>query len=242
VDEMQKALSCIRRIVRFIATGRISSYPTPVIASPTPVIARYFSGKPAFFVQVGSNDGLRGDPLHDLIKSNSQWFGVFIEPVEYVFKRLIKNYGNESRFRFEQIAIGDEAGEHEFYYVSEKAVGVDGLPDKCEQMGSFDRNHILKHSAALHPYIITQRIRCETLSSVLDRNRVERVDILHIDTEGYDYHVLRQIDFKRISPKLILYEHIHLKADELQAATDLLCLHGYRCVNFGRDTLAIGKG
>jgi hypothetical protein len=144
---MQKPWSRIARVgSRFIATGQIGS-------SPTPIIAKYFNGKPAFFVQVGSNDGQRGDPLHDLIKSNPQWSGIFIEPVEYVFNRLVDNYGNDPRFRFEQIAIGDELGQRQFYYISEKALGIDGLPDKCDQMGSFDRNHILRQSAALAPYI-----------------------------------------------------------------------------------------
>ena len=64
---------------------------------------------------------------------------------------------------------------------------------------------------------------------------------MHIDVEGYDYHVLRQIDFSRFSPKLIQYEHQHLSDDELAASTALLSSRGYRCVNFGLDTLAIRR-
>lgn len=115
------------------------------------------------------------------------------------------------------------------------------IPNKCDQMGSFDRNHILRHRAALSPYVITQRVPCERLSAVLDRIYVKNVDILHIDTERYDYRVLKQIDFTKIFPKLNLYEHQHLSADELRAAINLLDLHRYRSVNFGLDTRAIAK-
>ena len=232
---MRKVIARAQLVLsRFVATGQIGSWPTPVVR-------RYFDGGPAFFVQVGSCDGKLDDPLHELIKSNPQWSGIFIEPVDYVFKALVRNYGNDLRYAFEQVAIADEPGERAFYYVSEEAVGIPGLPSKCEQLGSFDRNHILKHGTTLEPYIITQRVRCERLSSVLDRNKVERVDIIHIDAEGYDYHVLKQIDFSRFSPKLVLYEHVHLKHDESKAAINLLSSHGYRCVNFGMDTLAIRR-
>jgi FkbM family methyltransferase len=232
---MRKVIARAQRVVsRFVATGQIGS-------SPAPVIRRYFDGGPAFFVQVGSCDGKLGDPLHELIKSNPQWFGIFIEPVDYVFKALVRNYGNDLRYVFEQVAIADEPGERAFYHVSEEAVGIPSVPSQCEQLGSFDRNHILKHGTTLEPYIITRRVWCEPLSSVLDRNKVERVDIIHIDAEGYDYHVLKQIDFSRFSPKLVLYEHTHLKHDESKAAINLLSSHGYRCVNFGMDTLAIRR-
>ena len=51
-----------------------------------------------FFVQVGSNDGIRGDPIHELIIANKKWRGIFIEPVRFFFDRLKHNYGNSNRF------------------------------------------------------------------------------------------------------------------------------------------------
>jgi len=72
-------------------------------------ILKAVAGKPAvFFVQVGSNDGVQGDPIHDLIVSRESWRGIFIEPIDFLFQRLRKNYGEAERFVFENVAIALE--------------------------------------------------------------------------------------------------------------------------------------
>jgi len=71
-----------------------------------------------FFVQVGSNDGMQGDSLHDIIVKNENWTGIFIEPVGFLFERLKRNYGNSDRLIFEKQAIAANRGVVEFFYVS----------------------------------------------------------------------------------------------------------------------------
>lgn len=196
----------------------------------------------AFFVQVGSNDGAQGDPIHRLIRRNSAWHGIFIEPVPHVFGRLRANYGNEARFSFENVAIGKHEGTATFYYVSDRAkleIG-DQLPYWYDQLGSFDRAHILKHlDGQLEPYIVKTELACLPLRVVLERNQVHRVDLLHIDTEGYDYQVLLQVDFARYRPKVVLYEHTHLSSTDQESAHALLVANGYGLRRIGGDTLAV---
>lgn len=74
-----------------------------------------------FFVQVGSNDGSYGDPIRDLVIRNTNWKGLFIEPIPFLFERLKQNYNNSERFIFEKIAISTKRGFQKFYYVSEDA-------------------------------------------------------------------------------------------------------------------------
>lgn len=83
-----------------------------------------------FFVQVGSNDGLQGDPINDLIISHAHWKGMFIEPVPHLFRRLKSNYASSGWFIFENMAISDKSEVKKFYYVSEdaKAALGDSLP------------------------------------------------------------------------------------------------------------------
>jgi FkbM family methyltransferase len=185
-----------------------------------------------FFVQVGANDGIL----------DQGWRGLFIEPVGFLFERLKKNYGDTGRFIFENTAIAPAAGEIEFYYVSEKAkleLG-DALPYWYDQLGSFDKSHILQYfDGALEPYIVSQKIAAAPLRDILERHRVSSVDILHIDTEGYDYKVLSTLDFSSHKPTVVLYEHKHLSPDEKAAAESLLVAQGYRCSTHDGDTLAI---
>jgi len=58
-----------------------------------------------FFVKVGANHGLTGDPVADLILNENSWKGLLIEPVPYCFDRLQLNYSGRKRFVCEQIAI-----------------------------------------------------------------------------------------------------------------------------------------
>jgi methyltransferase FkbM-like protein len=63
--------------------------------------------------------------------------------------------------------------------------------------------------------------------------------VLPIDTEGFDYKVLAQIDLSRYVPRLILFEHKHLSAEEKTRAAALLRAYGYRCSELGGDTLVL---
>lgn len=195
-----------------------------------------------FFVQVGSNDGVKGDPIHDLIIGRKSWGGIFIEPVDFLFRRLRKNYGDADRFVFENVAIGTEKGSKKFYYVSEKAKDELELPYWHDQLGSFDRNHIIRiFGDEMSPYIVEENVECLTLQDVLDRNRVCAIDLIHIDTEGFDYQVLSQIDITRYKPSIILFEHHLLSDEEFVKARKLLRRTGYRLLQYGNDTLAIRR-
>lgn len=194
-----------------------------------------------FFVQVGSNDGVQGDPIHDLIVKRRDWRGILIEPVPFVFRRLRKNYGDSDRIKFENVAIGTRTESRPFFYVAEDAKRLfgDELPFWYDQLGSFDKHHILKHlDGALEPYIVSEPVQCVPLEDVLSRNRVERIDLIHIDTEGFDYEVLRQIDFRRFRPAVILFEHEHLTASDAIEAERLLLEHGYSLEKYAGDTIA----
>lgn len=195
-----------------------------------------------FFIQVGSNDGVQGDPIHDLIVSRESWRGIFIEPIDFLFQRLRKNYGEAERFIFENVAIGTEKGSRKFYYASEKAKSELELPYWYDQLGSFDKSHIERMLGdEMSPYIVEEDVECLPLQDVLDRNRVDAIDLLHIDTEGFDYKVLSQLDFKKYKPSVILFEHHLLSDEEYVKARKLLRASGYRLLQFGNDILAIKR-
>ncbi len=231
----------------------------PTIYEPLHLLGRKFRQRPirkkigkclavkesVFFVQVGSNDGIQGDPLHNLIIKHPNWRGMFIEPVPFLFERLKRNYQYSDRFTFENVAISTETKATKFYYVSELAkveLGR-GLPDWHDQLGSFNRDHILKHlEGRLEPYIVEEEIESITLQELFDRNHIKTIDLLHIDTEGFDYKVLSQVDFSRYHPSAVLYEHKHLSAEEKHSAESLLKKHNYRWVSYKNgDTLALRK-
>lgn len=207
------------------------------------MIGQRLKGLPSvFFVQVGSNDGNHGDPISRFIRRERRWSGIFVEPVPEIFERLKRSYGPDPRFIYENVLIGSSAEPVNFYYVSERAKQElgDAVPYWYDQLGSFDRQHIVKHlDGLLVPYIVEAKLPSVSLPALLARNAVQHIDLLHIDTEGYDYEVLAQFDFDRFRPAVVLYEHKHLKPELRAKAQELLKGYGYILRPRIDDTLAL---
>ncbi len=169
--------------------------------------------KEVFFIQIGSNDATHGDPLRPFILQK-QWAGIMVEPVKYVFDRLEKNYHDFKDLIFENVAIARENGIQDFYYLAESE---DDLPPWYDQLGSFSMDHILRHADQIPniwEYIVSTKVPCMTFQALCDKHKVEHIDLIQIDVEGYDFEIIKTIDFKRYRPTLIHYEHMHLSQDD----------------------------
>jgi FkbM family methyltransferase len=193
-------------------------------------------------VQIGSNDGITGDPLHFLIRSNRSWKALLVEPVPFLFERLCQNYSALPNIKFANVAIADQAGMATFYYVDSLAkTYIPNLPCLFDQVGSFDPSHIARHFGdMLDNFIVRAKISTLPLSTLLERNDVTEIHLLHIDTEGYDWVVLRQLDLRRFRPEVILFEHKHLSDDDKKKALAFL-KNDYRITKFRYDFLCQRK-
>jgi FkbM family methyltransferase len=195
------------------------------------------------FVKIGASDGITDDPCSDFLLANTSWRGLLIEPVPYCFDRLRANFQDSGRFCLEQVAIGAPTGECAFYYVDAKAIqNIPSLPVWFDQLGSFNRNHIMKHlDGVLDPFIIECKVQVCPLSDVLMRNEIQDVHLLHIDTEGHDYEVLKTLDFTKHAPLSIFVEHKHLPDVEKTELRKLLQEHGYSVGDCGEDYFAVNE-
>ncbi len=166
------------------------------------------------FIQIGSNDGKSNDPLHDFIKSNN-CKGVFIEPVPYLFERLKQNYKNSLNLFFENIAIADENSFKDFYTIKE--VKDNTLPSWYNQLSSFRLETIMSHKyyiPNLEQLIEKQSVPTLTLQTIIEKYEIKHLDILHVDTEGYDFEIIKTIDFQKFCPSILMFEHQHLSEKE----------------------------
>ena len=57
-----------------------------------------------FVLQIGANDGKMADPVYKFVKLY-KWRGLFVEPVTYLFERLVENYKECDGLRFENSVI-----------------------------------------------------------------------------------------------------------------------------------------
>jgi FkbM family methyltransferase len=195
----------------------------------------------ASIVQIGSNDGKQGDPLQTAKIYSKNWKALFVEPVPYLFKRLKSNYGNNSNYSFANNAINDGCS-MKFYSVEPKARDtLRHLPPTFDQLGSFDKDHIIKGlGQEISPFIIETEVNGISLDTLLDDYSIKKIDILHIDTEGYDWKILSQLNRSKYKPVIILYEYIHLsdqeKRESLRALSEKYFLYKIKW-----DILAIRK-
>ncbi len=196
----------------------------------------------AYLIQIGSNDGRTGDPLYPLLQKNKKWKALFVEPVPYSFEKLKNNYPDSHRFSFENVAI-NEGKTMDFFWVNSAAKkALPELPYWFDQLGSFDKQHILKHfDGALAPFIEATLLEGIDLNTLFNRNKVKQISVLHIDTEGYDWKILSQLELNRFQPKFILFEHHHLTDLERKAAARFL-EKKYTVFSLGIDMLAVHNG
>jgi FkbM family methyltransferase len=173
------------------------------------------------------------------------WHGLLIEPLPDIFEQLRRNYDGHQGLSFENVAIANEPGTRLMYRVNPDAIQQGLVPAWAKGISSFfnDRNALgglrvpTDTFEQMRPYITKQEVSCDTLPHVLDRNRVQKIDVLVMDVEGYDFHVLKQLDFQRFFPHMIMMEWYNLPHDEKKQALQLLKKHGYRTAQVREDAV-----
>jgi len=206
-------------------------------------IARALRGRRRVcFAQIGSNDGVRGDPLRRLVLANPEWTGVFAEPVPELFARLRRNYPDAGRLRFQQFAVAAKTGRRSLFTVSARASDALGgrLPSWYDQLGSFDAEHLVAHlGERIRPFLVAHPVECVSLAELLARSGLGPVDLLHVDAEGSDDEVVAQLDLAAHPPSVVLFEHAHLRPAARRELAERLRSAGYRLSRHGGDTLAL---
>ena len=198
----------------------------------------------AFFIEVGSNDGEHHDHLRPLIL-DSRWRGIMVEPVPYVFERLRRNYGALERVELANVAIAEQDGRLPFFHLREATDDErEGLPGWYHAVGSFSRETVMRHAGEvsdIESRIVETDVPCVTFESLCRRHGVDGLDLLLVDTEGFDWNVIRQVDLEARRPRLIVYEHYHLPPAERAECRAHLERHGYDVMEEHFDTFALAR-
>ena len=66
-----------------------------------------------------------------------------------------------------------------------------------------------------------------------------KVDYIQIDTEGYDYHILKMIDFKNLDISIIKLEFVNLSENEKMKSKTILKENGFYTFVEGIDLIGI---
>jgi hypothetical protein len=137
---------------------------------------------------------------------------------------------------FKRTSIGPERGNRLLYRVRPGTTG----PEWLYQIASFSREVLLKHAPdvpGLEQSIITELVPTITFDELVAELPVNP-SVVVIDTQGYDFEIVKLLNVAERKPRLVLYEHKHLVAADQNACVELLIAAGYQVALTGQDTVA----
>ena len=164
-----------------------------------------------------------------------------IEPVPYLFDRLRLSYSGAEGIRFVNAAISDHDGTQRLYYLPEDP-DDSTLPPWYDTLASFRKDVILRHQKEIPDIgerLTTLEVPCITFETLCRDYAIESIDLIHIDTEGYDFEIIKSIDLGSLRPKVVIFEHYHLDLNDYTDCTDHLGSLGYEHVSIGMDTICL---
>ena len=185
-----------------------------------------------FFVQIGANDGISNDPIRKYILKY-KWRGILVEPIPETFELLKQNYSDQEQLIFERLVISDTKGKVDFYK-SPRSV-LSSLHDDSWFKENNSFGYLNRKIAGGAEKI---QVDSMPLMELLHKHNVGHLDLLQIDTEGFDAEIIEMLDFTEIKPVLIAYEDHHYAQDVRDRLRALLQSHGYSLLNVGPDKLA----
>jgi FkbM family methyltransferase len=173
------------------------------------------------FFDVGANDG---ETAVTALRQFPKARVISFEPHPVTYSELMKKMSGQVRFRGINSALGSEIGEVEMFVYDESK--INSLTDDAQYAIRF-----AKRGRRIG-------VQCTTLDAYCVQNKIERIDVLKIDTEGFDFTVLQgsSVMLKKGSIKFICFEFNDLQAREgtfggaLVPIDALLRPHRYRFV------------
>ena len=191
-------------------------------------------------MKIAANDGVSGDPLAEILLGDSRYRGGLVEPLPQFAKQLKQTYCDANRFHIVEAAITESDSEIDIYFFDASKLSYSKFPAWYHEIASLDKQHLLNHlPAQFHNAISAKSVVALSVSTLLQQTGITSLNLLHIDTEGHDFCILRQFNLKKHRPEIIIVEHKHLSAADKDAMRSYLQVAGYTVQKLEADFLAI---
>jgi hypothetical protein len=150
-------------------------------------------------VAIGTNDGMTGewvDAFHKGLIGNL----LLVEPSDEPHKRLMEYYGEYSNVGIVKALITEESYKDVLFYEGLIGNGV---------TNTLSKDFIQDNFADQYREVVMDSVG---INELLIGSGYTDLDWLHIDTECADEFLVQALDFSKVGkPKLIIYEHTHVK-------------------------------
>lgn len=196
----------------------------------------YKEGEPFNCILVGANDGISHDDLYTfLIKRKTS--GLAIEPLPDAYNQLKKNFALMPGMLTVRMAVHPYEKKVRLYHVNPERLSE--LPFWASGIASLNKDHHKKSDIPAE-YMTFTEVEANHLMNIIEQYTPNRQpDLMQIDTEGFDYEILKQIDFGQLKPRIIRYEYFCLNKEDEIASIKLLKSKGYFCFYDDIDVIGV---
>tara|TARA_B110000444_G_C18672821_1_gene516031 strand:+ start:68 stop:844 length:777 start_codon:yes stop_codon:yes gene_type:complete len=193
------------------------------------LLVNYFfrNQKSGIYLDIGCYHPIQGSNTYLLHKKG--WSGINIDLDEVsidLFDRFRKFDYNK------QIAISDYEGTIVLYRPHKRAAGQTVNPQTASRLNK-DNGEVLE-------------IKCDTINNIISKSQFKdsEIDFISIDIEGHEVNALKNLDFKKFKPKIIVaefndpelkkVEFYHQNIENVLSSDlyQLLISKGYRFINW----------
>ena len=183
-------------------------------------------------VQIGANDGVSHDHLHNIIKK-FQLKSLLLEPIKKYFLDLQNNYLNFDNVKIENSALSVNNEIIFLYMVNPKYSNKYGTISSG--ISSFYKKHLIRHGIK-KKHIVQEKVNQISFDVLLQKYNFKSFDLLLIDTEGYDCQIVNDffLKIKKIRP-IIIFEWSHIKNSELEDTLYIIIKNNYSFFPIGDD-------
>lgn len=196
-----------------------------------------------YFVQIGGNDGILNDPIYDLCKKfPEKFYGYIFEPVPEYFSELKQNYKFSNNISLLNLAINNSSETAKIFKVKKNFLNK--LDDLSKGIASFQKDWWKTKSNFVKDINMIEEIdvKCVHTHYITNNLNIDHIDLLIIDTEGYDFEILKNFEFNKSKPNIIHFEHglidDVMNEDKFNEIKDLLSRHGYNFIFQNYDLTA----
>jgi len=183
-------------------------------------------------VQIGANDGVSHDHLHNIIKK-FQLKSLLLEPIKKYFLDLQNNYLNFDNVKIENSALSVNNEIIFLYMVNPEYSYKYGTISSG--ISSFYKKHLIQHGIK-KKHIVQEKVNQISFDVLLQKYNFKSFDLLLIDTEGYDCQIVNDffLKIKKIRP-IIIFEWSHIKNSELEDTLYIIIKNNYSFFPIGDD-------
>ena len=174
-------------------------------------------------IVIGAHDGTYGEWITLLGDIKNEL--LLVEPAEGQFQKLKRTFGGRVNVKLLNTLVSCDGGKIEFF---EEKSGFFNSIKRAHLENIFDPDQIkvvYKNSISL--------------VELLQNNFYGELDWLHFDTESYDAQLILSLkNNTNLLPRIIVFEHNHLKTEEKYELENFLIKENYKLKTFTDNTIA----